>query len=66
MTKRIEKQLGYFKYNGEPVRFRLGTILVMVLALQFLVVSAFTEFNFKHLIFPVDKTVATVYTVHIQ
>ena len=54
MTKRVEKQLGYFKYEGEPVRFRLGTLLVVILALQFLIVSAFTEINFKHLIFPLD------------
>lgn len=54
MTKRVEKQLGYFKYSGEPVRFRLGTLLVMILAVQLLVVSAFTEINFKHLIFPLD------------
>lgn len=54
MTKRVEKQLGYFKYSGEPVRFRLGTLLVIILAVQLLVVSAFTEINFKHLIFPLD------------
>ena len=54
MTKRVEKQLNYFKYDGTPVRFTLGTLLVMILALQFLVVSAFTELNFKHLVFPLD------------
>lgn len=54
MTKRVEKQLGYFKYDGKPVRFRPGTILVMVLAIQLLIVSVFTEVNFKHLIFPLD------------
>ncbi|MBR3890186.1 biotin transporter BioY, partial [bacterium] len=54
MTKRVEKQLRYFKYSGEPVRFRLGTLLVIILAVQLLVVSAFTEINFKHLIFPLD------------
>lgn len=54
MTKRVEKQLEYFKYSGAPVRFRLGTLLVVILAVQLLVVSAFTELNFKHLIFPLD------------
>lgn len=54
MTKRVEKQLNYFKYNGTPVRFRLGTIFVMVLMLQLLIVAAFTEIHFTHLIFPPD------------
>lgn len=29
MTKRVEEQLNYFKYNGEPVRFRLGTLVTI-------------------------------------
>lgn len=51
MTKRVEKQLGYFKYSGEPVRFRLGTLLVLVLAIQLLIVSAFTQLDFNFLTF---------------
>lgn len=54
MTKRIEEELSYFKYNGEPVRFRPGTLLVIILSLLLIIIATFTELNFKHCFIPLD------------
>lgn len=52
--KRIEEQLRYFKYEGEPVRFRLGTIAMMALSVLLIIMATFTELKFKHWIIPMD------------
>ena len=54
MTKRIEEQLNDFKYEGEPVRFRLGTLIVMGLSILFIIMATFTELKFTHFILPFD------------
>lgn len=54
MTKRIEEQLSYFRYNGEPVKFRLGTLIVIVLSVLLIIMSTFTELHFKHFYIPFD------------
>ena len=54
MTKRIQEQLDYFKYDGGPVRFGVGTILVMILSVLLITMATFTEFEFKHFIIPMD------------
>lgn len=54
MTKRIEEQLSYFKYEGEPVRFRLGTLIVMILSVLLIIMATFTEVKFKHIYIPLD------------
>ena len=52
--KRLEEELSYFKYEGEPVRFRLGTLIVMGLSILFIIMATFTELKFKHFIIPFD------------
>ena len=52
--KRLEEQLSYFKYEGEPVRFKLGTLIVMGLSILFIIIATFTELKFSHFIFPLD------------
>lgn len=54
MTKRIEEQLSYFKYEGEPVRFKPGTLIVIVLSVLLIVMATFTELKFKHCFIPLD------------
>lgn len=54
MTKRIQEQLDYFKYKGEPVSFTVGTILVILLSILLITMATFTEFEFKHFIIPLD------------
>ena len=54
MPKRIEEQLNYFKYEGEPVRFTIGTILMVILSILLIIMATFTELNFKHFIIPFD------------
>ena len=54
MTKRIEEQLNNFKYGGEPVRFRLGTLIVICLSVLLIIMATFTEIKFKHFIIPLD------------
>lgn len=54
MTRRIEKELNYFKYDGSPLKFRLGTLLVMISCIMLLIISTFTELHFKHIIIPFD------------
>ena len=54
MTKRIEEQLNNFKYEGEPVKFTIGTILMIILSILLIIMATFTELNFKHFIIPFD------------
>lgn len=54
MTKRIEEQLNYFKYNGEPVKFRLGTLIVIAFSVLLIIMATFTELRFKHFYIPLD------------
>jgi len=54
MTKRVEEQLNYFKYTGEPVRFRLGTLIVIAFSVLLIIMATFTELHFKHFYIPLD------------
>ena len=54
MTKRVEEQLKYFKYDGEPVKFRLGTLILMALSILLIIMATFTELQFKHYYIPLD------------
>ncbi len=54
MTKRIEEQLNNFRYKGEPVRFTLGTLIMIILSVLFIIMATFTELKFKHFIIPLD------------
>lgn len=54
MSNKLEKEWNLFKYNGEPVRFRLGTIVLMVLCVLLIIIATFTELKFKHFYIPLD------------
>ena len=54
MTKRLQKQLDYFKYEGEPVKLRLGTLIVIGLCVLLIIMATFTEVTFKHFYIPLD------------
>ncbi len=55
MTKRIEKQLNSFKYNGEPVRVTLGTLIMICLCIILLIVATFTQVTLNHPFLPSDS-----------
>ena len=52
--KRLEKQLKPFIYSGEPVRFRLGTLIVIAFSVLLIIISTFTELHFSHLYIPLN------------
>ena len=54
MTKRIQEQLDYFKYEGEPIRLRLGTLIIIFLCVLLIIMATFTELHFKHFYLPFD------------
>lgn len=54
MKKRVEKELNYFKYDGGPLKLRLGTLLVMIFSIMLLIIATFTELHFQHIIIPFD------------
>ena len=51
--KRLD-ELNHFKYNGQPVRFQLGTLLFMFFSVILIVMATFTELQFSHFIIPLD------------
>lgn len=54
MRKRIERQLNSFKYNGEPVRITLGTLILICLCIILLIVATFTQVTLNHPFLPGD------------
>lgn len=54
MTKRFEEQLKPFRYNGQPVKFRLGTLMIIGFSVILIIMATFTELHFKHLYIPLD------------
>lgn len=54
MTKRIEKQLNSFKYNGEPIKITVGTLVLTCFCILLLVVATFTQITLTHPIIPSD------------
>lgn len=54
MTKRISKQLNSFKYKGEPIKIRIGTLLLVVFSVLLLIISTFTQLTFTHFYIPLD------------
>lgn len=55
MTKRIEKQLSTFKYQNQPLRFNLGTLVLVGICSFLIVIATFTQFDFTHFILPIDS-----------
>lgn len=54
MSKRISDQINSFKYNGEPVKVTLGTLLLICLCILLLIVATFTQFTLTHFYIPSD------------
>ena len=54
MSKRIERQLNSFKYNGEPIRVTLGTLALICLCIILLIVATFTQVTLNHPFLPGD------------
>ena len=54
MSKRIEKQINSFKYNGESIKFTLGTLILTGLCVLLIIVATFTQITIKHPYFPMD------------
>ena len=52
--KRVQEQIDYFKYNGQPVRARLGTLIFMCFSVILIIIATFTELKFSHFIIPFD------------
>ncbi len=50
----IVKKENVFKYNGEPVRMTLGTVILTCLCVFLIVIATFTQISFTHLIIPAD------------
>ncbi len=43
MIKRITPEIESFKYSGEPVRFTIGTIVLVVFCILLIIMSTFTQ-----------------------
>ncbi len=54
MAKRIEKQLKSFRYNGEPIKVTLGTLVLTCLCILLLIVATFTQVTLNHPFIPTD------------
>ena len=52
-TTRVKKE-NVFKYRGETVKLRLGTLILMCLCVLLIIIATFTQFSFTHYIIPVD------------
>ena len=55
MTKRISKQLNSFKYNGEPIKITIGTLLLTAFCVLLLIMATFTQITFSHFLPPVNE-----------
>lgn len=50
----IVKRENVFKYNGEPVKMTLGTVILTCLCVFLIIIATFTQFSFTHFIIPAD------------
>ena len=54
MSKRIEKQINSFKYKGEPIKIKIGTLVMTGLAVILIIIATFTQITVKHPYIPSD------------
>ena len=54
MSKRIAKQLNSFKYNGEPIKITLGTLVMTAFCVLLLIVATFSQVTIMHPYIPSD------------
>ena len=50
----VVRKENIFKYNGEPIRMTLGTVVLTCLCVFMIIIATFTQFSFKHFIIPAD------------
>jgi len=50
----ILKRENVFKYNGEPVKMTLGTVVLTCLCVLLIIIATFTQLSFTHLVIPSD------------
>lgn len=50
----IVKKENVFKYNGEPVKMTLGTVILTCLCVMLLIIATFTQLSFSHFVVPGD------------
>lgn len=48
------KKENVFKYNGEPVKMTLGTLILTCLCVFMIIIATFTQISFTHFIIPAD------------
>ena len=48
------KRENAFKYNGEPVKMTLGTVVLTCICVLLLIIATFTQLSFTHFIIPTD------------
>lgn len=48
------KKENVFKYNGEPVKMTLGTLILTCLCIFMIIIATFTQISFTHFIIPAD------------
>ena len=54
MSRRIEKELQSFMYNGEPIKVTIGTLIMTCLCILLLIVATFTQVTLNHPVIPSD------------
>ena len=50
----IVKKENVFKYNGEPAKLTLGTVILVCFCVFLLIIATFTQISFSHFIIPAD------------
>ena len=53
-SKRLAEQINKLKYNNQDVKFNLGVLILLVLCTFLIVISTFTQIDFKHYIIPFE------------
>ena len=54
MSKRVADQINSFRYKGEPIRITIGTLVMTVLCVIFLIIATFTQVTVHHPYIPSD------------
>ena len=54
MSKRVARELNSFKYRGEPIKIKIGTLVMTALCVILLIVATFTQVTIHHPYIPSD------------
>lgn len=55
MSKRIAKQLDNFRYQNQPLKINLMTLILTGICSFLIVIATFTQFDFYHFVLPIDS-----------